>query len=228
MNRLCWTIWMGLAVAPALAHDAWVMPQGPRHEIVYGHLDKLERKYDAAKIKAVSALDASGRPLKIALDRDSLPVTIAAPGAAMILLEFDNGYWTKTTEGSKNLPKNQVPGALSSLRSFKYGKTVLEWGPAAAKGHGQRLEIVPETSAPPRPGGMLTLRVEFEGKPLAGASIQLEGYDRAVQKTDAQGRATLTLAPAIMQAIVAGHEIRLNREDADSEKHSANLVFEAR
>lgn len=229
MKPLLWTSLLALTMnAPAWAHEAWVALSGPRHEILYGHLEQPDRHYDLAKIKRLLAFDGAGHAVAVELSSGQHPATVAAAKAAIFLLDFDNGFWSKTTAGSKNLPKNQVPDALSGMRSLKYGKTVLAWGPLAQKAFGQRLEVIPEIAAAPKAGTNLPLRVEFDGKPLAGASVQLEGYQKSVVKTGADGRANIGLGPTGMQVIVAGHEVKLDQVEADSEKHSANLVFEAR
>lgn len=227
MKKLSMIILMTCSMA-AQAHEAWVALEGPAHAIYYGHLDKPERNYDAAKIGKVAAYDANGKSLAVELDRGAAPATLRANGAAVLLLDFDNGYWSKTVEGSKPLPKNRLSGVLSSARSLKYGKTLLVWSAAAQRTYGQRLEIVPGQDEAPAAGEPLRLRVLFEGKPLANATVQLEGYKRPEVKTDAEGFARVELGQSGMQVIVAGHERPLNSPEADTEKHSANLVFMAR
>lgn len=140
------------ASLPAQAHDAWSEARGAGYAVVFGHDGKLE-EYAPAKVKGLVALDASGAPLKIAQTAAPDGVTFTVAGKpALVTLEYDNGFWTRTTEGQKNLPKNEVVGALSASHAIKFGKTVYAWGPAATKARGQDLEIVPVSASAPVAG----------------------------------------------------------------------------
>lgn len=226
MNMLSVSLILATLSSAAYAHEAWVALEGSRHAVFYGHLDKPVSS-DPAKIRMLSAFDRNGKSLATDVQAGT-PMTVAAPGAALFVLDFDNGVWTKTTEGSKNLPKRQVPGALFAAHSLKYGKTVLTWSQAVGQPRGQRFEVVPLFAEAPQAGSSVSVQVLYEGKPLADATVQLEGYERPSAKTDANGKATLSLGKSGMQMLVAQHTRHIATADADDEKLSANLVFEAR
>lgn len=218
-------LWLALACG-AHAHDAWVELDGPAHRVLYGHEGKLE-PYDASKAKRIAARDREGKPVKatVVTAAEGVAVRLAAP-ASLILLDFDNGYWTKTAEGWQNRPRTAVGDALESSHSLKFGKTVLAWSPSVNRAYGQRLEIVPLSPQRPRPGDTLVLRVLYEGKPLAGAKIASGGYDHEqATTTDAKGRVSVAVQPA-RQIIVASHTVALQRPEAEKESLAANLRFE--
>ncbi|SER03635.1 nickel transport protein [Solimonas aquatica] len=209
----------------AQAHDAWVAPGGTTHAILYGH-GKSTESYDAAKIQQVLAYDAAGRKLDARLDRSAATPAVSAAGAAMFIVDFDNGFWSKTEAGYQNLPKTQVQGALESSRSLKFGKTVLSWSAASSKPVGQRLEIVPLATTAPKAGGRLPVLVLFEGRPLAEAKLSLEGHDEVPPAgTDAKGRAELILPAGGEVALDVSHKLPYKGAEADEWSLSANLHF---
>lgn len=222
---LCAGLFLSL---PALAHDAWVEPRDGAWVVLYGHGDKIEA-YAPEKVRALTAADANGAALTVSLDAAASPLRARVGGqTALLAVHFDNGYWTKTTEGSKNLPKNEVPGALGASHSVKFGKTLLAWSVAATRPQGARLEIVPLAATAPRAGGTLPVRVLWDGKPLAGAKLARAGHGKeAPVEADAEGRAEVPVA-AGRQMIVVNHKVALqNDARADHYSAAANLVFES-
>jgi nickel transport protein len=214
---------------PAHAHTAWVEAGDGDYPVVFGHHDKLEG-YAPAKVKAVAAYDARGTALAAtrAEDAERVRLKFAQP-PALVTLHFDSGYWTKTAEGSKNLPKHQVPGALSASRVEKFGKSVFAWSAAATTPRGQRLEIVPLAATVPPVGGTLEVQVLWEGKPLAGAKLTRGGYAKEEAfETDAAGKAHIPVV-AGTQMIEVGHRVALAGDPAaDQYAAAANLRFAAR
>ncbi|MCC7313001.1 MAG: DUF4198 domain-containing protein [Sulfuritalea sp.] len=212
-----------------LAHDAWIEARGAEYVVLYGHGDKSE-SYAPAKVKAVSAIDAKGQPLPVVKEAgaESLRVTLKGQ-PALATLHFDNGYWSKTTEGSKNLPKNEVPGVLSAMHSVKFGKTIFAWTAVASKPQGLQLEIVPLASSAPEAGKEITVQVLWEGKPLSGAKITRSEYSKEKPiETDAEGKARVPVV-AGRQMLGTSHKHDLSNDPrADSYSVSANLVFTAR
>jgi len=217
------------AVVPlsAQAHDAWPVAQDGGYAVVYGHLGKQET-YAGDKVRRIQAFDAQGQALQTARHDTDKGVHFTVQGEpAVLMLEFDNGYWSKTTKGSVNLPKNEAEGALSASHAVKFSKTVLRFSPAAASAHGQRLEIVPQESGAPKAGGALPVRVLWDGEPLPDAKLMRGHDDEQPVVTDAQGKASLPIE-AGRQAWSVMHKQAL-REDprADEYSASANLIFQA-
>lgn len=215
-----------LANLPAQAHDAWSETRGAGYVVVFGHDGKLE-DYVPAKVKALAAVDAGGAPLRIVQASAPGGVTFTVAGKpALVTLDYDNGFWTKTTEGQKNLPKNEVVGALGASHAVKFGKTVYAWGPAATTAHGQELELVPLSARAPVAGKPMEVRVMWQGKPLAGATItRVIGGPEVSVRSDASGKAALPVV-AGKQVLSVSHKQDL-RDDprADVLSASANLVF---
>ncbi|HVR50245.1 MAG TPA: DUF4198 domain-containing protein, partial [Pseudorhodoferax sp.] len=142
---------LAAAGSAALAHDVWVQPQaqaqGQGLVVLYGHADKQDA-YDHLKLKTLTALDAQGQALPVhrlpAAGKDA-PLAVQVEGRPVLaLMVFDDGFWTKTEDGWKNLARNAVSGtALQSAYEMTLAKTVLAWGPQATRVHGLPLEIVP-------------------------------------------------------------------------------------
>ena len=117
-------------------------------------------------------------------------VQVQAPAtAALLTVEFDNGFYSKTLRGTVNKPMNEVPGATAATWALKTGKYLTQWGANAQKPNGLRLEVVPMTSVQPKAGDVLTVQVLWEGKPLEGVKVSKGEHDEGV-KTDATGKAT--------------------------------------
>jgi nickel transport protein len=212
--------------APAAAHDAWFETTGTGYTVRYGH-EKAE-PYDPAKVKTLAAYNADGASLVVERQPGSDGLNFSVKGKpALLALHFDNGFWSKTAEGSKNIPKTEAPGATSSVLSLKYGKTVLAWSPFIAKPLGQRLEIVPLAETAPRVGGTLTVRVLWEGKPLPEVKIGKGEYELSAT-TDADGKASLPVGSGLQSVWVGRRTPLENDPRADTLSVSALLRFEAR
>ncbi len=230
INRAALTVAAVIACSmPAHAHDAWIEAREAGYAVVFGHDGKLE-SYVPAKVKAITAVDGKGTVLRIkqAITADAVTFTVDGK-PALITLHFDNGFWSKTTEGSKNLPKSEAPGAISASHAVKFGKTVFAWSPVVLKPQGQPLEIVPLSATAPVAGKSLPVQVMWQGKPLAGAKItRADDEKRAPVTTDAEGKAFVPVA-AGRQILTVSHKHELaNDPRADSYSAAANLLFEVR
>ncbi|WP_424191610.1 DUF4198 domain-containing protein [Ampullimonas aquatilis] len=220
---------LALQITSACAHDAWVEARGDSYVVVYGHADKLE-SFSADKIKRLTALSNKGINLPVTIkpnssNGDAVQFNIAGkPGLAMVF--FDNGYWSKTTEGYKNQPKSEVPDTISASHSVKYGKTVFEWGAAVTQVQGQQLEIVPLSVTKPQAGKRLSLKVLWDGKPLSGGKVEYGEYTKEKTiETDINGTAEIPVTSG-RQVISASHKYPLvNDSAADTYSASANLIF---
>lgn len=227
MNKNLLTVCMLVWIGASSAHDAWVDEQGPAHEVRYGHADKVE-PYDAKKVIAVQARDAAGAEVKASARTGGDGVRIEAPGAALIALDFDNGYWCKVDGKSRNLPMSEVPGATDGSRSLKFGKTVLAWNAALTRPLGRTLEVVPASAVAPAAGRPLTLVVLFEGKPLAGAKVDTGGtHDGKPLLTDDRGQVTVPVQTGI-NVVGVRHSLPHDGPQADKLNMAANLRFTVR
>jgi len=212
---------------PAQAHDAWPIADDSGYKVVYGHPDKLE-DYAPAKVRQFQAFDEQGQALQTARHDSDKGAHFTVRGRpAVLTLEFDNGYWSKTTKGSVNLPKDKANGALSAAHLIKFSKTVLRFSPAAATARGQRLEIVPQGGDAPEAGGALAVQVLWDGKPLPEARLMRGHEDEKPVVTDAQGKASLPVEAGRQTWSVMHKQALQGDPKADDYSASANLIFQA-
>ncbi|WP_353194073.1 DUF4198 domain-containing protein [Pusillimonas noertemannii] len=215
-----------VALPAAQAHDAWPVAQEGGYAVVYGHQGKQEN-YVNDKVRQVAAFDVQGQALQAARQDTDKGVRFTVQGEpAVLTLEFDNGYWSKTTKGSVNLPKNEAEGALSGAHVVKFSKTVLQFSPAAATARGQRLEILPLSARAPKAGDALPVQVLWDGKPLPDAKLMRGHDDEQPVSTNAQGKASLPVESG-RQAWSVMHKQALQGDSkADEYSASANLIFQ--
>jgi nickel transport protein len=211
----------------AQAHDAWPVAQGDGYKVVYGHYDKPE-DYAVTKVRQIHAYDAQNRILRTTQRIADGAVYFTVQGKPAVLpLEFDNGYWSKTTQGSVNLPRNAVDGALGAAHVVKFSKTVLHFGAAATTARGQRLEIVPQGGAAPKADGTLTVQVLWDGKPLPDARLMRGHTDEKAVVADARGQASLPIEAGRQVWYVMHRQPLRDDPKADDYAASANLIFQA-
>lgn len=160
----------------ALAHGIWFAQRSGELALIYGHggedLDMIKR-YE--KVNAVAAFDRKGEPVKTALRRtDHLALVDTQANPAVVAAVLDNGFWSKGADGKwVNKGKDEVPDAKESGRYVKY--TVYLRAPLASPlgalpGH--VLQIVPlKPALPQHKDEVMTLRVLFNGRPVAGARV---------------------------------------------------------
>lgn len=220
---------------PAAAHNAWLDPQpttAGTYAVRYGHPGDVSG-FAPAKVKSVVALDAAGKRLPVKITPRDDSATASVQGASLLTLDFDNGYWTRTPEGTKNTPRNETPGGTSGMHSVKYAKTVLKWDRSAAERLGQRLEVVTTSANAPKAGATVPLIVLWDGKPLANATLRkMEDYEKkdAGPKyvTDSQGRVSVPVIAGWQQVEVT-HEVPLEADPRAERLRAAFLLtFEAR
>lgn len=159
---------------PAAAHEMWLAAQSGRVELLYGHPGDLSQP-DKGRLYELNALSGG----KTAPLRDQAAVAngrLSAPlpkEASVVGARLDNGFWVKTAQGYRNTHRVNIPDNLSSVRSEKFAKLLLS-DDGATKPLGHRFELVPQ--ADPfrlKPGEPLKVRVEYEGKPQAGAKVEV-------------------------------------------------------
>lgn len=182
---------------PVSAHTAWLerdpAAAGAWRLRFGGHEGKLEPAV-AAKLKTVEAWDAAGRPLTVYRSADTEGVRLTTSGTpALIGLHYDNGVHARSAAGGPSVerPMNEVPGAVSAVNALKYGKAIAVWSPAAGRVLGQKMEVVPLDTAPPRAGVPLKVRVLIDGAPAAGVRLG-HGEDGEAGVTDSDGAASFT------------------------------------
>ncbi len=223
---------LGLSANIAQAHDVWLAtdqagPSDAALPLVYGHMGEPET-YDPAKVKQISAYDLKGKSINTETKVSDNRMTVKPrQAAAMITIEYDNGYWTKIDADTwENQSKSHFKKYDSASHSLKYNKNLLGWNEQFKQPVGLSMEIVPLSNPlTAKAGDILPVQVLYNGKPLAEAVIEVHGDDNTY-KTDQHGRASLPLAAVDKHYIAAYHRYALdNHPDADEKSVTANLVF---
>jgi nickel transport protein len=84
---------------------------------------------------------------------------------------------------------NEVPGAVSAVWAKKAGKYITQWSAPVNRAVGLQLEIVPLSTALPKPGETIQVQVLWEGKPIEGMLVS-KGEKEPGEKTNANGIAS--------------------------------------
>jgi nickel transport protein len=217
-----------LAALPADAHDLWLekeaagltLLQGHRHS-AHGGADTLP--YEPGFVREALCLEDSGRSKSLAAGRTA-PWKVATDCAAL-LVSVSSGYWSKTPWETRNLPKDQVSGALKSWLSEESVKRIARWSPGTDRPLGKGLEITPATDPLAlKPGDKLVVLVTDDGKPKAGLPVAYGGDTRGATGED--GRIAIRIRQGGVQLISTSLETPLTDGKADQRIRSAALQFD--
>jgi uncharacterized GH25 family protein len=209
------------------AHDFWIEKKGSDFAIVFGHgTQRLE--FDSSKVKTVKAFDLQGREIGVTREKKGTGILLKAEGLpSLFFVEIDDGYWSKTIYGWKNLPKRKATRVVESIRSFYYSKALLSWGEAAEKPVvDAKLDILLlENPFELKTGNLLPIRVLYQGKPISGLEIEA-GDHQKIATTDKEGNARLKLSKGHQVLSVNYKQTIKNDPDADSLSLTSTLTFE--
>ncbi len=219
----------------AFAHDAWIESKNGKPTVVYGHGAKLE-SYDPQKVKEAKAFDCEGKEIPVKIDRQASGVTLdSAKTPTMVVVFFDNGPWVQTTDGWKNMGKQEALKQFSvvdSSKNHKFAKAIFTPCDTPAKPTGVPFEIIPQKDPlTVKVGETLPVKVLLEGKPVSGVTVSSgdAGHDNAknLPKTNEKGEAGVVIDKPGRQIIIASHKAPLkNDPDAENLSLSATLTFE--
>ncbi len=209
-------------------HDFWIEKKGNELFLVFGHGSKRE-EFDLSKVKQVKAFDLNGKEISINKEKRGPALLLKTDQPpSLIFAEIDNGYWSKTIYGWKNLPKRKATRVVESNRSLFYSKSLLRWSEAVTKPQtDQGLEVLPLANPFEfKTGALLPIKVLYQGKPLSG--VDVEGGDhQKIATTDKEGIANLTITKEGHQLIsVSIKEPLKNDLDADYLMITSTLTFE--
>lgn len=230
LSRLAATLALTVGGATtAAAHNAWLEDAGApdRYVVHYGDHGGKPMPYDAAKLKDVQVFDTEGKRVTVERRDADSDIRLQTPGAALLTLSFDNGYWSRTAEGrSVNRPMDAVPGATSGTRALKYHKRVVAWSEHAARAIGQPYELRPVSTTALAAGEKILIQVLINGKPAQGIPVAFtEDGKEAV--TDADGMARLTVKPGRNQIWSGKREPVANDPRATQHSIEYSLFFDA-
>ncbi len=210
-----------------LAHDFWIEKKENELLLVFGHGAKREA-FDPSKVKTIKALDIHGKEMEVQREKKPSGLLLKTDRPASLLFaEIDNGYWSKTIYGWKNLPKRKASRVVEANRSLFYSKALLLWSEVASKPLSDSgLELVPLANPFELKGGSpLPVQVLYQGKPASG--VEIEGGDhQKLSVTDRDGIAKISLQKDHQLLSVSIKEPLKNDPDADYLSITSTLTFE--
>lgn len=187
------------------AHGTWVAKRFDALTVVLGEGGD-DQAYDTGKVKKVAGYSSDHTPVPVETEvRQGYVVVKPAKGAAMLVVEFDHGYWAKGEDGKYvNKPMPEVPGAKAASRTLKYNVTYLDAAIQPKAIAELPIQIVPAVNpAGLKQGDMLAVQVLYQGKPLADAEVIVDvagDLDNTV-KTDADGKAAIPVRNMALNVI---------------------------
>ncbi len=219
-----------LAISPgAFAHEFMIEPKGLDQVIAFGH-GSQRVAFDVSKVKQVRAIDAQGQEVSVRTEKMDKGLALKTDGAAAaFMVEIDNGYWSKTIYGWKELPKRKADRVVESIRSLFYSKAILSWNASVqAASSGARLDIVPRNNpVEARAGETVTLTILLDGKPLP--NVQVNGGDHAkLGATNGEGAISFPVKKGVNLLSVEHKERIQGDPDADVLNLNATLSFEVK
>jgi nickel transport protein len=209
------------------SHDFWVDRKGMEFWLIYGHGDQRE-EVDLSKVKMVKAFSPTGAEIEVRREKRGKEILLQPVQLpSWMFVEIDNGYWSKTIYGWKNLPKRKASRVVEGNRSFYYSKALVTWSEAlqAPLSNAQLDIILLMNPYELKVGDSLLIQVTCRGKPVAGAEV--EGRDhKVVSTTDKEGMAEVRMSRGPQLISVSHKEPIKDDPDADYLSLTATLTFE--
>ncbi|MCX7946549.1 MAG: DUF4198 domain-containing protein [Hydrogenophilus sp.] len=212
-------------------HDVWVertqtgfvLQYGHQHS---GHLGSRVVAYAPSQVQQVRCYGEGGRVVEARVERE-WPVRVEGRCTA-VRFTLVTGYWSRTLQGVRNVPKNEAKEVLDSWWSAESVLYVEQWEEAFARPLGEGgVELVPLVNPLNlRAGDKLPVAVFYNGAPIAGATVAYFGQPRGVSAED--GRVNVRLQRAGVQVLQATVQLPLNDGKADRRVEQATLQFEVR
>ena len=229
-NGLCSFIFYALLLAlvpGAWAHDFWVEQSGKDLLLIFGHGDQRE-EFDISRVTAIKAFSSGGGEIEVRKEKKGKGLLLQ-PGEppSWVWVGIDNGYWSKTIYGWKNLPKRKASRVVEANRSICYAKALLSWNDALLRPAGEALLDIALLENPwgMKAGDLLPFKVFFRGKATPG--IPVEGRDHeTVATTDKDGNGRVRMDKGRHLLSVSYREPAKDDPDADFITYAATLTFE--
>ncbi len=222
------------AASAAWGHGIWFAQRADRLALIYGDgaedLDVVKR---LPKITAVGGVGAQGKPVPVTLEPEGrLAFVNVDHKPALVTAAMNNGLWSKDAAGRwHGKGRDEVPDATLSARYLKYATHLVTLPTGALEPvPGLALQIVPVAAKFPRhKEEPLTVRVMFEGRPLAGAKVWQDlvtDPDGTPHVADAEGRVTLRVRNQGLNVLKTEHEgASIDPGKTDRTHHVATLSF---
>jgi nickel transport protein len=185
----------------ASAHDMWIEKTHEGYQLNYGHLHSTKEHggkkiipYNPEKVEDIICQNNGN--IETIKNPKHYPILIKHQ-CDELFISINNGYFTKTPYGTKNLPKNKVKMALKSWKSFESVKRIEK---NFKKSIGTGLEIV-LLNEPTEVGDKARLLILFDAKPIKGVVVAYGDKPRG--ESDADGRVNIRLKKSGLQNIKA-------------------------
>ena len=199
--KLCLTV--ACAVLPALsaAHDLVLVPEPDGNLTVrFGHVGdwQMLTRERLLELRVVSETsNPKSAPMTLKPSGLNLTATgVATAGTAgLVAARYDNGLWVVMPglEGKPeyfNTSKAMLPQAKSAMAAIKFAKGLYATADDKTvykQKVGHLIEIIPQRNpASVKAGEKLAVQVQFNGKPLANAGVEIT--DSATQTTEGQAK----------------------------------------
>ena len=208
-----------------LSHDLWIEKHDDSFVLQYGHLC-LTQEHQGSKIipyepkniqEIICKQDTNISSLKI---KRVYPLTIDKK-CTSLYIQLDNGYFTKTPYGTKNLPKKSVKMPLKSWRSYESVKRIEKGGDTLIS---NSLEIL-LLNNPKEVGDKARLQLFYQHKPIKGIAVAYNGKVRGI--SDKNGKINIRIKHKGIQNIQATlKEPSAHKDLCDETLFTTTLNFE--
>ena len=217
-----------LALVPEVsAHDFWIDRSGQGFLLIFGHGDQ-KMEFDPSKVKAVKAFGPGGGEVEVRREKKGQGLFLQPlEPPSWIFTEIDNGYWSKTIYGWRNLPKRKASRVVEAVHSFYYSKALVTWSDALKSpvSSAQFDIVLLQNPFELKAGDSLPIKVFYRGKSIAG--VEVEGRDHeVVSTTDKDGMARVRMIRGHQLISLSHKEPVTNDPDADYLSFTATLSFE--
>jgi len=210
------------------AHELWFTDENNAQILHYGHFTAAHQgaqsiDYPAHYLKQTICLDQNQQTLSPVISQTT-PIQIKA-NCDLTYALLSSGFWTKTFEGSKNLPKNQTDNPLKSWQSFESIKRIKTWHEAFLKPISKTLELLPlQNPLSLNLNDKVSLKLVNNGQPVKNAIVLYLGQPRG--QTDDNGEINIRLKEKGLQLIQATYRQPSDKIQADEIVHTTHLLFE--
>ncbi len=213
-QRLCIAAIALAASSASWSHGIWFAQRADRLALIYGDgaedLDVVKR---LPKITSTGGVNAQGEHVPVGLAPEGKLAFVNLDGKpAIVTATMNNGLWSRDADGKwYGKGKDEVSGATISGRYLKYATHLVTLPAGRIKPvPGLALQIVPVgTNFPRNKDERLTVRVLFEGKPVAGAKVWQDivtDPDGTPTVADANGEVTLPVRNQGLNVVKTEHE----------------------
>jgi nickel transport protein len=222
-----------LAATAASGHGIWFAKRATQLAMIYGvGADDLDAVRRLDKLTSFAGYDENWQPVEAELRVSGvIPIVDSAEPVAAVAAAMNYGIWSKTPDGEwHNAGLDKHPDAVTSERTMKYAVYLAKLPTTAVPLlPEQTLQVLPVGSIPEQKGQPLTLRVYYDGKPVAGANVladYINDPDQTPLTTDAAGEVIVPVRNQGQNTVVA-YFVVPSSEPALYEKieHRASLTF---